>query len=365
MAGEYTRRWWSKASRRFSRCMRERARQRAAAADASPSARRPEDQGAGQDVPPRPPGFCIGCPERPIFAAMKLVRAGARRASCRRRYRLPPVRKPAAVQYRRHYDGLRPRPGVVVGLQRQGRQAADLGHGRWRLLAQRPDHQRSATPSSTSTTASSWSSTISIRRRPAGRTSCPRARTIRRARPTTSIVDAVKGIGVKWVRQIDRTYDVGQDARHAARGADHQGEGPENHRRVVRMHAQQAAPGEAAVQQGGQGRRAHGASERFGVDEDVCTGDHACIRLSGCPSLSVKHTDDPLQGRSGGGDRQQLRRLRQLRRSVGGRRALPVVLSRRHHPQSDRLGSLRRPDARRGDRLAAAAARATRIVFAD
>jgi indolepyruvate ferredoxin oxidoreductase alpha subunit len=35
--------------------------------------------------------------------------------------------------------------------------------------------------------------------------------------------------------------------------------------------------------------------ERFGVDEDVCTGDHACIRLSGCPSLSVKHTSDPLK----------------------------------------------------------------------
>jgi indolepyruvate ferredoxin oxidoreductase alpha subunit len=27
----------------------------------------------------------------------------------------------------------------------------------------------------------------------------------------------------------------------------------------------------------------------------VCTGDHACIRLSGCPSLSVKETDDPLK----------------------------------------------------------------------
>jgi indolepyruvate ferredoxin oxidoreductase alpha subunit len=24
-------------------------------------------------VPIRPPGFCTGCPERPIFAAMKLV----------------------------------------------------------------------------------------------------------------------------------------------------------------------------------------------------------------------------------------------------------------------------------------------------
>jgi indolepyruvate ferredoxin oxidoreductase alpha subunit len=35
--------------------------------------------------------------------------------------------------------------------------------------------------------------------------------------------------------------------------------------------------------------------QRFGVDEDICTGDHACIRLSGCPSLSVKHLDDPLR----------------------------------------------------------------------
>ena len=36
-------------------------------------------------------------------------------------------------------------------------------------------------------------------------------------------------------------------------------------------------------------------SERENVDEDICTGDHACIRLSGCPSLSVKHVDDPLR----------------------------------------------------------------------
>jgi indolepyruvate ferredoxin oxidoreductase alpha subunit len=34
---------------------------------------------------------------------------------------------------------------------------------------------------------------------------------------------------------------------------------------------------------------------RFGVDEDICTGDHACIRLSGCPSLSVKDSGDPLK----------------------------------------------------------------------
>jgi len=35
--------------------------------------------------------------------------------------------------------------------------------------------------------------------------------------------------------------------------------------------------------------------EGFGVDEDTCSGDHACIRLSGCPSLSVKPTTDPLK----------------------------------------------------------------------
>jgi len=34
---------------------------------------------------------------------------------------------------------------------------------------------------------------------------------------------------------------------------------------------------------------------RFGVDEDVCSGDHSCIRLSGCPSLTVKTSSDPLK----------------------------------------------------------------------
>jgi indolepyruvate ferredoxin oxidoreductase alpha subunit len=35
--------------------------------------------------------------------------------------------------------------------------------------------------------------------------------------------------------------------------------------------------------------------ERYGVDEDVCTGDHACIRLSGCPTLTLKDNPDPLK----------------------------------------------------------------------
>jgi len=34
---------------------------------------------------------------------------------------------------------------------------------------------------------------------------------------------------------------------------------------------------------------------RFGVDPDTCTGDHSCIRLSGCPSLTIAPNPDPLR----------------------------------------------------------------------
>src|SRR5262249_30075382 len=34
---------------------------------------------------------------------------------------------------------------------------------------------------------------------------------------------------------------------------------------------------------------------RFWVDPEVCTGDHSCIRLSGCPSLTIKPTEDRLR----------------------------------------------------------------------
>ena len=35
--------------------------------------------------------------------------------------------------------------------------------------------------------------------------------------------------------------------------------------------------------------------EKFGVDAETCTGDHSCIRLSGCPSLTIKDNPDPLR----------------------------------------------------------------------
>ena len=34
---------------------------------------------------------------------------------------------------------------------------------------------------------------------------------------------------------------------------------------------------------------------KYGVDEDTCSGDHSCIRLSGCPTLTLKDSNDPLK----------------------------------------------------------------------
>ena len=41
--------------------------------DPAPVLADPRVKALAEVVPPRPPGFCIGCPERPIFAALKLV----------------------------------------------------------------------------------------------------------------------------------------------------------------------------------------------------------------------------------------------------------------------------------------------------
>ena len=62
-----------------------------------------------------------------------------------------------------------------------------------------------------------------------------------------------------------------------------------------RVHAQPAAPREAAGDARRSQRGERVVRERFGVDADTCTGDHSCIRLSGCPSLTIKPNPDPLR----------------------------------------------------------------------
>jgi indolepyruvate ferredoxin oxidoreductase beta subunit len=100
-------------------------------------------------------------------------------------------------------------------------------------------------------------------------------------------------MGVKWLRTV-RTYSVAtmvktlKDAmRTAERGlkviiADGECQ-LARQRRVRAEDAGKLERGERVIR------------TRYGVDDEICTGDHSCIRLSGCPSLTVKPSPDPLR----------------------------------------------------------------------
>jgi indolepyruvate ferredoxin oxidoreductase alpha subunit len=108
-----------------------------------------------------------------------------------------------------------------------------------------------------------------------------------------SIERALKGIGVEWVKSV-YTYRV-ETMTKALRGAMTSAYAGlkviiadaecqlERQRRLRPQVAARLTAGKRVVR------------TRFGVDEDVCSGDHSCIRLSGCPSLTVKTSSDPLK----------------------------------------------------------------------
>jgi indolepyruvate ferredoxin oxidoreductase alpha subunit len=109
-----------------------------------------------------------------------------------------------------------------------------------------------------------------------------------------AIEDAVKGVGVKWVRTIRRTYDLKAMKATLKEALTTGAKGPKvliaqsecmlNKQRREKPKTRKAiADGQRVVR------------ERFGVDSDTCTGDHSCIRLSGCPSLTIKPNPDPLR----------------------------------------------------------------------
>jgi indolepyruvate ferredoxin oxidoreductase alpha subunit len=108
-----------------------------------------------------------------------------------------------------------------------------------------------------------------------------------------SIERALGGLGVDWMRTV-RTYHVGEMKKtlKEAMTTGHQGlkviiaDGEcqlERQRRIRPETAKQLAAGRRVVR------------VKYGVDEDTCTGDHSCIRLSGCPTLTVKDNPDPLR----------------------------------------------------------------------
>jgi indolepyruvate ferredoxin oxidoreductase alpha subunit len=109
-----------------------------------------------------------------------------------------------------------------------------------------------------------------------------------------AIEQAVRGVGVKWVRTMRRTYDVAGMRDALKEALTTRQKGPKvliaqsecmlnKQRREKPLVRKATAEGKRVVR------------ERFGVDADTCTGDHSCIRLSGCPSLTIKPNPDPLR----------------------------------------------------------------------
>ena len=108
-----------------------------------------------------------------------------------------------------------------------------------------------------------------------------------------SIEEACRGAGVEWIRTVS-SYDITrmkQTLREALttdrpglKVVVAEGECMLNRQRRIRPMM------EKAIENGKRTRRA-----RFYVDADTCTGDHACIRISGCPSLTIKPNPDPLR----------------------------------------------------------------------
>ena len=151
------------------------------------------------------------------------------------------------------------------------------------------------------------------------------------------IARAVRGMGVKWVRQIDRTYDVPKVRAVLTEALTTDTPGPKvivASSECMLNRQRRERPERARLK--AQGARL--ATPRFGVDE----GDlhrRPCLHAPiGLPVAGAEAARRPAPRRPGRRDRRILRRLRQLRRGGGCRRPLPLVLPRRRDRQPDLVG---------------------------
>ena len=246
----------------------------------------------GVPVPTRPPGFCVGCPERPVFSALKLIEqelGGIHISSdigCHTFSTLPPFSLGNTVLG----YGLSLAAASAVGPNFGKRVVTVMGDGGfW--------HQGLVTGVANAVFRNDDGVLVIMQN---GYTSATGTQNIASSpdlRPEEgnpiAIEGTLRGLGVKWLERV-YNYDVASvaDALRRAMTAPEKGlkiiiaDGEcmlERTRRERPVTAQKLASGERVVR------------TRFGIDDDVCTGDRACIRLSGCPSLTIKDAPDPLR----------------------------------------------------------------------
>ncbi len=290
MAGEYTGAVMLNAVEAF---LKAAAPDMLPAAVRAPNADRPAIPDLTKTVPIRPPGFCTGCPERPIFAAMKLVEKdlGKHQISadigCHLFASLPPFEIGGATMgyglgpaANGAFDGGGERRPIAVigdgGFWHNGLSSSitNMVFNKSDGVVMVVDNYYSAATGGQDVMSSRADNATKATKHP--------------------IAEAVKGVGVTWVRQIDRTYDVKKMRAVLTEALTTKEPGPKiivaSSECMLNKQRREKPLRAAAIKEG---RRVE--APRFGIDEDVCTGDHACIRLSGCPSLSLKRLDDPLR----------------------------------------------------------------------
>jgi len=243
-------------------------------------------------VPPRPSGLCTGCPERPFFAAMKILQkeVGALHISadigCHSFATLPPFNMGNSIMG----YGLGAAGASAFGTDGGKRAVSIMGDGGfWHngLTSGIGNAVFNKHDDLTVIIDNGYSAATGGQDIPSSR-----AANVHR-QGNNSIVDAVKGVGVRWVKRTD-TYDMRGTLKVLREALSTEFRGPKvivaegecslnRQRRVRPLRAKAIQQGERVVR------------ERFGVDPDTCTGDHSCIRLSGCPSLTVKENPDPLR----------------------------------------------------------------------
>jgi indolepyruvate ferredoxin oxidoreductase, alpha subunit len=253
----------------------------------------------GAPMPARPPGFCIGCPERPVFAALKLAERETGRPhisgdiGCHAFATFEPFSMGNSILG----YGMSLASAAAVGPMMAQRPLAVMGDGGfWHngLLSGVASSQLNRGDAvllimkngyaAATGTQELLSSPPPQARDASGRSAVHADRTIEQA---------LAGLGVNWVKTV-YTYDVGRMKKTLTEALTTDAPGLkviiaegecqlERQRRVRPATAKQLAAGERVVR------------VKYGVDEDTCTGDHSCIRLSGCPTLTVKDNPDPLR----------------------------------------------------------------------
>jgi indolepyruvate ferredoxin oxidoreductase alpha subunit len=122
----------------------------------------------------------------------------------------------------------------------------------------------------------------------------PSTGTNARHEPTgMTMQEALRGVGVRWIRTV-HSYRIAEFMTALREALTTRAKGLkviiargecqlERQRRERPLARKRAAAGGTVIQ------------PRFGVDPEVCTGDHSCMRLNGCPSLTLRENPDPLR----------------------------------------------------------------------